>query len=64
MRRVAADNVSYWSEWATTIEMQTELISILKSFTLDEQVMHCYVMIDYINHNNHRVFDIVLIVDD
>ena len=39
VRRVAADKVSYWSEWATTIEMQTELITILKSFTLDEQVV-------------------------
>jgi len=37
VRRVAADNVVHWSEWASTIEMQNELIAILKICIVDEQ---------------------------
>lgn len=38
VRRVAADNVAHWTEWASTIEMQNELIAVLKSSIVDEQV--------------------------
>jgi len=45
VRRVAADNVVHWSEWASTIEMQNELIAILKICIVDEQVTYVYLLV-------------------
>ena len=42
VRRVAADNVAHWAVWASTIEMQNELIGILKTSIVDEQVSYYF----------------------
>lgn len=47
MRRIAADNVAHWTEWASTIEMQNELITILKTSIVDEQVSFYFYLLSY-----------------
>jgi len=47
VRRIAADNVAHWTEWASTIEMQNELITILKTSIVDEQVSFYFYLLSY-----------------
>jgi len=47
VRRIAADNVAHWTEWASTIEMQNELITILKTSIIDEQVSFYFYLLSY-----------------
>ena len=47
VRRIAADNVAHWTEWASTIEMQNELITILKTSIVDEQVSFYFYLLFY-----------------